>query len=75
LHYRRRYCQRTGRSDIPHWDFYMVYNMFRLAAILQGIMGRVVAGNASSANAREHAARARSLAEAGWRLAKQGGVA
>ncbi len=71
LRYRRLYCQRTGRSDIPHWDFYMVYNMFRLAAILQGIMGRVVAGNASSANAREQGARARLLAEAGWRLADQ----
>jgi aminoglycoside phosphotransferase (APT) family kinase protein len=71
LQYRRLYCQRTGRSDIPHWDFYMVYNMFRLAAILQGIMGRVVAGNASSANAREQGARARLLAEAGWDLAEQ----
>jgi aminoglycoside phosphotransferase (APT) family kinase protein len=71
LHYRQLYCQRTGRSDIPHWDFYMVYNMFRLAAILQGIMGRVVAGNASSANAQEQGARARLLAEAGWRLADQ----
>jgi aminoglycoside phosphotransferase (APT) family kinase protein len=71
LHYRALYCQRTGRRDIAHWNFYMVYNMFRLAAILQGIMGRVVAGNASSANAREQGARARLLAEAGWRLAEQ----
>jgi len=69
--YRRLYCQRTGRGDIRHWDFYMVYNMFRLAAILQGIMGRVVAGNAASADAAEHAARARLLAEAGWQLAEQ----
>jgi aminoglycoside phosphotransferase (APT) family kinase protein len=72
--YRRLYCQRTGRSDIPHWDFYMVYNMFRLAAILQGIMGRVVEGNASSANALEQGTRARLLAEAGWRLAEQVGA-
>ena len=72
--YRRLYCRRTGRGDIPHWDFYMVYNMFRLAAILQGIMGRVVAGNASSANAREQGARARFLAEAGWRLAERTGA-
>jgi aminoglycoside phosphotransferase (APT) family kinase protein len=70
--YRALYCRRTGRKDIPHWDFYMVYNMFRLAAILQGIMGRVVEGNASSANAQERGGRARNLAEAGWRLVEQG---
>ncbi|HEX4111807.1 MAG TPA: phosphotransferase [Stellaceae bacterium] len=73
--YRALYCQRTGRDGIPHWDFYMVYNMFRLAAILQGIMGRVVEGNASSASAREQGARARLLAEAGWRLVEQSGAA
>ena len=71
--YRDLYCQRTGRQSIQHWDFYMVYNMFRLAAILQGIMGRVLEGNASSANAREQGARARLLAEAGWRLVEAKG--
>jgi len=70
--YRALYCRRTGRKDIPHWDFYMVFNMFRLAAILQGIMGRVIEGNASSANAREQGARARLLAESGWRLVESG---
>jgi aminoglycoside phosphotransferase (APT) family kinase protein len=66
--YRRLYCQRTGRQgDIPHWDFYLAYNMFRLAAILQGIMGRVVEGTAANARARETGARARAIAEAGWR--------
>jgi aminoglycoside phosphotransferase (APT) family kinase protein len=72
--YRALYCRRTGRADIAHWDFYMIYNMFRLAAILQGIMGRVVEGNASSANASEQGARAHRLAEAGWRLVAAGGV-
>src|SRR5581483_7748339 len=38
------YCRRTGRTRIDNWDFYMAYNMFRLAAILQGIMGRVKDG-------------------------------
>jgi aminoglycoside phosphotransferase (APT) family kinase protein len=70
--YRALYYRRTGRADISHWDFYMVFNMFRLAAILQGIMGRVVEGNASSANASEQGARARFLAEAGWRLVETG---
>jgi aminoglycoside phosphotransferase (APT) family kinase protein len=65
--YRRLYCQRTGRDDIPHWDFYMAYNMFRLAAILQGIMGRVVEGTAANVRARDAGARAKAMAEAGWR--------
>jgi aminoglycoside phosphotransferase (APT) family kinase protein len=69
--YRDRYCRRTGRSHIPHWDFYMAYNMFRLAAILQGIMGRVVEGTAANLRARESGARARALAEAGWRQAER----
>src|SRR5262249_41596218 len=61
------YCTRTGRDHIENWDFYMAYNMFRLAAILQGIMGRVVEGTAANPRARETGARARALAEAGWR--------
>ncbi|MEO8038300.1 MAG: phosphotransferase [Betaproteobacteria bacterium] len=61
------YCRRTGRTAIPNWDFYAAYNMFRLAGILQGIMGRVVAGTASSAHAIQQGKRARPMAEAGWR--------
>lgn len=49
------YCRRTGREGIPAYDFYAAFNLFRLAAILHGIMGRVVRGNASSAEARERA--------------------
>jgi len=61
------YCGRTGRDHIPNWDFYMAYNMFRLAGILQGIMGRVKDGTAASAHAMEQGKRARPMAEAGWR--------
>ena len=60
------YCKRTGRTGIPNWDFYMAYNMFRLAGILQGIMGRVKDGTAASAHAMEQGKRARPMAEAGW---------
>jgi hypothetical protein len=45
----------------------MAYNMFRLAGILQGIMGRVVDGTATSQHAVESGRRARPMAEAGWR--------
>lgn len=49
------YCARTGRAGMPHADFYLAFNFFRLAAIFHGIRGRVIRGNASSANARERA--------------------
>ncbi len=65
--YVQTYCQRTGRSEIHNWDFYLAYNMFRLAGILQGIMGRVKDGTAASAHAAEQGKRARPMAEAGWR--------
>lgn len=64
--YRAAYCRRTGRPEIPNWEFYMAYNMFRLAAILQGIMGRVVDGTAASEHALQQGKRARPMAEMGW---------
>ncbi|MEP7275676.1 MAG: phosphotransferase [Betaproteobacteria bacterium] len=67
--YLARYLDRRGiaaRPDARAWSFYMAYNMFRLAAILQGVMARAVAGNAASARALEAGRRARPLAERGW---------
>jgi aminoglycoside phosphotransferase (APT) family kinase protein len=66
--YVRMYCKRTGRDGIEasHWDFYMAYNLFRIAAILQGIAKRVVDGTAASAHARDAGSRARPMAELGW---------
>ncbi len=73
--YVRRYCERTGRGDpdavMADWNFYLAYNLFRIAGILQGIAKRVEAGTASSAQARQSAAGARPLAEMGWRIAQQ----
>ena len=60
------YCRRTGRERIAHWDFYMAYNMFRIAGILQGIVGRVRDGTAASTHAADQASRVRPLAEMGW---------
>ncbi len=62
------YCKRTGRTSIPtaEWEYYIAFNMFRLAGILQGIMARALQGNASSAEALETGKRARPLAEAAW---------
>ena len=73
--YVQRYCERTGRPDadvvMADWNFYLAYNMFRLAGILQGIAKRVEMGTASSAQARQAGAGARPLAEMGWRIAQQ----
>jgi len=60
------YCQRTGRASMPGYGFYVAFNLFRLAAILHGIKGRVVRGNAASAKAMEHAAAFPRLAELAW---------
>jgi aminoglycoside phosphotransferase (APT) family kinase protein len=66
--YVKRYCERTGRAGIDpsHRDFYLAYNLFRIAAILQGILKRVVDGTAASAHARDAGMRARPMAELGW---------
>ncbi len=69
------YCERTGRTSIPDWDFYVAFAMFRVAAILQGIMGRVIAGTANDPNARAQGERARPLAEAAWGVVEFSGLA
>ena len=61
------YCARTRRAGIAHLDYYLTYNMFRLAAILQGIAKRALDGTASGQDAHETGARARRVAEAGLR--------
>ncbi len=65
------YCRRTGRDGIADLDFYLAYNMFRLAGILQGIMGRVVDGTAASRHAIESGKLARPIAEQGWALVER----
>jgi aminoglycoside phosphotransferase (APT) family kinase protein len=73
--YVRRYCERTGFTTpdalAGDWNFYLAYNLFRMAAILQGIAKRVEDGTASSARAREAGAGARPLAELGWQFAQR----
>lgn len=69
------YCARTGRpSGIADMDFYVAYNMFRLAAIIHGIRGRVVRGTAASAHARKTAEGVEILADHAWAQAVRAGV-
>jgi len=49
--YVARYCDRTGRAGIPDLEFYIIYNLFRFAAIIHGIKGRALRGNAASPDA------------------------
>jgi aminoglycoside phosphotransferase (APT) family kinase protein len=65
------YCRRTGRSRIDNWDFYLAYNMFRIAAILQGIKKRAVDGTAASAHAADAGARVLPLAKMAWEYAQK----
>jgi aminoglycoside phosphotransferase (APT) family kinase protein len=68
------YCRRTGRDGIPELAVYMAYNFFRLAAILQGILGRVRDGTAANAEAAAMARQVRPLAETAWRFAREAGA-
>lgn len=70
--YVARYCERTGRDSIPDWTYYMVFGLFRLAAIMQGIAKRAIDGTAAAADAVEMGRKARPLAELGWAIARGG---
>jgi aminoglycoside phosphotransferase (APT) family kinase protein len=72
--YTAMYCKRTNRETVPNMDYYAAYNFFRLAGILQGIVGRVRDGTAANANAAQNAAGVRPLAERGWHFAKRAGA-
>jgi aminoglycoside phosphotransferase (APT) family kinase protein len=64
------YCRRTGRASIAQWETYIVFNMFRIAAILAGVYKRALDGNAASAQALDVGRRGRLIAEQAWRHAR-----
>jgi len=68
--YIARYAERTGKTiRLEDFNFYLAFNMFRLASIMQGIMKRYVDGTAASAQALESGKMARPMAELGWAYA------
>jgi aminoglycoside phosphotransferase (APT) family kinase protein len=69
------YVARTGLDPRPHLPVYLAYNFFRLAAIFQGIVGRVRDGTATSEYAPAKAQMVRPLAEKAWAFARQAGAA
>jgi aminoglycoside phosphotransferase (APT) family kinase protein len=72
--YIARYCERTGRADIANFDFYFAYNFFRMAAIFQGIAGRVRDGTAANPNAVTMESQVKPMAEIAWKYAKMAGA-
>ena len=67
-------CRRRGVADMPGYDFYIAFNFCRLAAIVHGIKGRVIRGNASSAQARERVAVLPELMRLAWQQAEKAGA-
>jgi aminoglycoside phosphotransferase (APT) family kinase protein len=65
------YCRRTGRDGLPKLDFYFAYNLFRLAAIVQGVYHRSTQGNASNAKAKEYGAMVEPMADYAWSFAER----
>lgn len=69
-----RYCAKTGRDGIPDMNWYLAFNFFRLAGIIQGIKKRVIEGTASSAHAKAMSEKFAPLAEAAWGFAVKAGA-
>jgi aminoglycoside phosphotransferase (APT) family kinase protein len=70
--YCARYEARSGFTVGGRWNFYFAYNLFRLAAIMQGVAARARQGIASSQEAVAQGALAPQVAELGWALAREG---
>lgn len=70
----RWYAARTGRETSAHWDYYMAYNVFRVACIRQGVYARSLDGTASNRLAAESGKLVRPSAELAWSIAQRLGA-
>jgi len=71
--YLAAYCERTGRSDIPNWNFFLAFSVFRLASIVQGVYKRGLDGIASSETAKTYGEFARFLSDEAWKIVVRDG--
>ena len=69
--YLAAYARRTGRKEVPDWNFYLAFSLFRLAAIVQGVYKRGLDGNASSETATKYGNRARAMADLAWSMVEK----
>jgi aminoglycoside phosphotransferase (APT) family kinase protein len=72
--YGAAYCRRTGRAAIPDFEVYLIFNMFRIAAILHGVLARALQGNAASEDAIATGSRGKLVAEVAWAMAQRIGT-
>ena len=69
--YLAAYARRTGRKDVPFFDFFLAFSLFRLAAIVQGVYKRGLDGNASSETATKYGNRATAMADLAWKMVER----
>jgi aminoglycoside phosphotransferase (APT) family kinase protein len=65
------YCEASGRPPIENWSFYVIYNLFRIGAIVQGVYKRGLDGNASSEKWKERKDSCRDSARIAWKLVEE----
>ncbi|MCA0301412.1 MAG: phosphotransferase [Proteobacteria bacterium] len=69
--YLAAYARRTGRKEVPFFDFFLAFSLFRLAAIVQGVYKRGLDGNASSESATKYGNRAKAMADLAWKMVEK----
>jgi aminoglycoside phosphotransferase (APT) family kinase protein len=69
--YVETYCRYTGRSGVPHWDFYLAFVIFRYAGIAQGVYKRGLLGNASSQEAMRLGELVEIVSDKAWEIAQR----
>ena len=72
--YLAAYCERAALAPPANVSFYRAYNLFRAAAIIQGIAGRLRDGTGVSDNAAQLSKQVRPLAQAAWLEAQRAGA-
>jgi aminoglycoside phosphotransferase (APT) family kinase protein len=65
-----KYRQRVGRKDIPNWKFFIVFSLFRSAAILAGVYRRSVDGQGVDARMAEAKKSYQDIAARAWDIAQ-----
>ena len=68
--YLKKYLSRTKMQLDSDWEFYIIFSLFKVAGICQGILGRVRDGTAASEFALQMGKRAIEYANLGWEKAK-----
>lgn len=65
------YAKTAGRKEVPNIDYYIAFSMFRLAAILAGVLRRGLQGSAADPRAIERGEAFRQIADSGWKIARE----